>query len=463
MYKKGFTSQHNEIFETDLSIQGEIPKWLDGNLFRNGPGKFEYPGQKLVHWFDGPAMINRFSFKNGKMTYQNRFVRTEIYTKSFAEKKMAAVEFGTDPRPMWKKLTPPKMSDNVNVNFLKINDDLLTITGGMSTFRIDPDSLETNEQYDFGDQQGADLGITGHTPHPSLDTKTGDIYNIGNNMMKNEYIFYKMAKGERKREVIARVKAKKLSDIHSFSTTENYMIYIEIPWLLNKTKLIIGGSYLGALEWKPEKGTNFIFVHKKTGAVQTVHMDKAIHFGHTANAFEKDGNVIIDMPFFNRSNINDMKVDFVLEHGQTTEGYDSFSRFTIDLEREHVSIEKISDRFIELETIYYKKYNEKEYQFVYGPSQLDDSQFFDRLLKIDVINKTEKEWYEADTFPSETIFVPNPNATAEDDGVLLTVFLDGKTEKSFMHIMDAKSFTELARINLPQHIPFGFHGQFYSN
>ena len=467
MYKKGFTSQHKEIDIINLPSIGEIPKWLNGTLFRNGPGKFEYPNKKLVHWFDGPAMISRFDFKNGKMSYQNKFVATEIYTESNKQNKMIATEYGTDHRSWTKKFfdlirfKTPKMSDNVNVNFLKVKDDLLAITGGQAHYQFNPQNLDTIKKYAFDDSKA--INLTGQTPHPSLDTKTGDTYNIGFNFMKNEYQFFKIPKETKKRVLIAKVKTKQMSDIHSFSTTENYIVFIEIPWLLNKAKLLLQSSYLDALEWKPEKGTNFIVVNKLTGAVKTIHFTEALNFGHTANSFEKSNQIIIDMPYFSSSNVNDMRVDNILEKGQSIDAYNSFSRFIIDVKNDTITKEKIVADFVELETINYKNYNEKEYQYVYGPSQLSTSKFFDRLIKIDVKNKSVKYWMEENTFPGEPIFVPHPNAKNEDDGILLTVFLDGNLGKSFMHIMNAETFTEIARINLPQHIPYGFHGQFYNN
>ncbi|WP_041275086.1 carotenoid oxygenase family protein [Desulfotomaculum nigrificans] len=54
-----------------------------------------------------------------------------------------------------------------------------------------------------------------------------------------------------------------------------------------------------------------------------------------------------------------------------------------------------------------------------------------------------------------------PNAAAEDDGVILSLVLDTKKGNSFLLILDACSFTELARAEIPHPIPFGSHGQYY--
>jgi carotenoid cleavage dioxygenase-like enzyme len=39
------------------------------------------------------------------------------------------------------------------------------------------------------------------------------------------------------------------------------------------------------------------------------------------------------------------------------------------------------------------------------------------------------------------------------------VVLDARAGRSFLLVLDAGSFGELARATAPHHIPFGFHGQ----
>ena len=47
----------------------------------------------------------------------------------------------------------------------------------------------------------------------------------------------------------------------------------------------------------------------------------------------------------------------------------------------------------------------------------------------------------------------------EDDGVVLSI-VAGADGKSFLLVLDAKSFEEVARARLPHGIPYGFHGHF---
>jgi beta,beta-carotene 9',10'-dioxygenase len=77
-----------------------------------------------------------------------------------------------------------------------------------------------------------------------------------------------------------------------------------------------------------------------------------------------------------------------------------------------------------------------------------------------VVERRSTTWSEEGCFPGEPVFVAAPDADAEDDGVLLSVVLDGRKGNSFLLVLDAGSLDELARAEVPHHIPFGFHGQF---
>ena len=69
-------------------------------------------------------------------------------------------------------------------------------------------------------------------------------------------------------------------------------------------------------------------------------------------------------------------------------------------------------------------------------------------------------WSEDGCSPGEPVFVAEPDSSAEDAGVLLSVVFDARSGGSFMLVLDAKDLSELARAETPHHIPYGFHGQF---
>ena len=57
--------------------------------------------------------------------------------------------------------------------------------------------------------------------------------------------------------------------------------------------------------------------------------------------------------------------------------------------------------------------------------------------------------------------MPRPGGAAEDDGVVLSVVFDNRSRASFLLVLDAASFAEVARLAVPHGIPAGLHGQFW--
>lgn len=60
--------------------------------------------------------------------------------------------------------------------------------------------------------------------------------------------------------------------------------------------------------------------------------------------------------------------------------------------------------------------------------------------------------------PSEPIFIPNPESSIEDDGVLAFIVLDSEKKTSAVVFLDANSMEEIARAYVPVPMGYGFHG-----
>ena len=144
--------------------------------------------------------------------------------------------------------------------------------------------------------------------------------------------------------------------------------------------------------------------------------------------------------------------------------FPEFRRYCLPANRrEAATYERLSDEPIELPRINSGKVDGRAYQYAYGASYRRDKpgDFLNQLLKVDVQNREDRRWFEEDCYPGEPVFVAAPKRTAEDDGLILAVVLDGKTGTSFLLVLDAANFSELARAEVPHHIPFGFHGQYF--
>ena len=149
----------------------------------------------------------------------------------------------------------------------------------------------------------------------------------------------------------------------------------------------------------------------------------------------------------------------------------------------------------------------KDYRYTYGLTIKQPASFGNSLSKMDVKQGTFKRWHEPGCIPTEALMIPRPGAENEarpplisairlpgwqhstcysldlgsrrlkvlcyvlsilkrqvlnlqDDGVV-TSLVTGADGKSFLLVLDAGSFQEIARAYLPYGIAYGFHNQFH--
>lgn len=76
-------------------VLGEIPKWLKGTLIRNGPGSLKVGSECFAHLFDSSALLHRFHIVDGQITYQCKFIETNVYKTNQAAQRIVLTDFGT--------------------------------------------------------------------------------------------------------------------------------------------------------------------------------------------------------------------------------------------------------------------------------------------------------------------------------------------------------------------------------
>jgi carotenoid cleavage dioxygenase-like enzyme len=140
-------------------------------------------------------------------------------------------------------------------------------------------------------------------------------------------------------------------------------------------------------------------------------------------------------------------------------------RYRVSTASGGVAEEALSDASLELPRIDYRERNTRPYRYVYGVGAEGDDgdpDFLNQLVKVDVESGEARTWFEPGSYPGEPVFVPAPARDGgEDDGVLLSVVLDGRSASSYLLVLDAASLGELGRARVPHHIPFGFHGEYF--
>ena len=133
-----------------------------------------------------------------------------------------------------------------------------------------------------------------------------------------------------------------------------------------------------------------------------------------------------------------------LRFAEPVAGTGKLTRFRIGA-GEDVPGERLSDVPIELPRFNNERRAGHSYRYVYGVSNEVPGNFIDSLVKLDLDAGMASSWHEEGCYPGEPVFVAAPGAANEDDGVILSVVLDTRKAASFLLILDASTFRELAR------------------
>lgn len=463
-YTAGFESQEKTGQFSDLSVSGAIPEWLTGSLIRTAPGKFEVGDESYRHWFDGLALLHAFQFDRGRVDYASRYLKSESYKLAKRENRIVHSGFGTDPcRSIFKRFmqlfTEPETTDNGNVNVGRLADKYVAMTETPMPVAFDPETLETDGRVEFPNDIPGDLT----TAHPQRDRSQGMTYNYLTEFgRKSTYRIVGQADGRDARDVVAEIEVDRPCYMHSFGMTEHYIVLVEFPVVLHPLKLLLMPKPTAEqLDWSPDKGTRFLVIDKETGEVTGRATAEPFFSFHHVNAYEEDGRLVVDMAVYPDSTIIDELYLDNLRSEQLTLMAGHLERFRLPPDGSQLRRRRIVDERIELPRINGNRYNGRPYRYVWGASHLDSSSFLDRIIKIDVTDNEVTTWEENGCYPGEPVFVERPDPNAEDDGVVLSVVLDAETETSFLLILDAATLEEIGRADVPHHIPFGFHGQYF--
>jgi len=465
LYRKGFQTVEQECPETVLATKGTVPTWLNGTLVRNGPAKYQVGNTELNHWFDGFAKIHRFAFEQGAIKYASKFLQTEALKIATSRGKIRLAEFATNPEKSFLgrmvDVFASRLTDNANVNVMRWNDSHLAMTETPPCTTFDIVSLETLGKFKFTDKLKGQVT----TAHPHYDPDLGQLFNLSIEFgPQSHYYLYILAKDSAERRQFARVPVKTPSYLHSFGMSKHYIILVEYPFVVKPMELITSGKpFIQNYHWDENRATRYLVISKENGMVLAELEGSPCFSFHHVNAFERGDEIVVDfLAYPDASIVHHLYLEELL-HDDVPVPLPKLQRIRLLPTSKQIVEEQLSDTPLELPRINYKTCNGKPYKYLFAPSGTQPGNFLDSLVKLDVDNNNVSTWQEDGCYPGEPVFVEREGATGEDDGVLLSVVLNAKEPSSFLLILEASSMTEIARATIPQLVPFGFHGQYYSN
>jgi beta,beta-carotene 9',10'-dioxygenase len=303
------------------------------------------------------------------------------------------------------------------------------------------------------------------TAHPHHDAARGELVNYAIKLgPRSTYRVSGLSLNGGRRRTIARLPTRRPGYIHSFGLTDRFVVLVEFPLTVDPLRLAFSNRpFIENYRWQPERGSRLWLIDRGDGAVQGPFETDAAFAFHHVNAFERDGEVLVDMCVYDDPEIVRALYLERLRSPDPQIPVPRVERWRVDPATGRVRRERLSEEGLELPRVDYRRHNGRPYRFVYGAGGSPDATFLDRLVKLDADAGAVAVWEQDGTYPGEPVFVPRPDGEAEDDGVALSIVLDAEHGRSFLLVLDAATFTERARAEVPHHIPFGFHGQFFGS
>jgi all-trans-8'-apo-beta-carotenal 15,15'-oxygenase len=470
-WQGGYRSQPNEYEYWIDDIEGTLPWDLQGTFFRNGPGLLEINGQRFQHPFDGDGMICSIAFMQGKAYFRNRFVRTEGYlAEQAAGKILYRGVFGTQRQGgWWANLLDLKLKNIANTNVIYWGGKLLALWEAAEPHALNPWTLET-QGIDYldgllqpGDAFGAHPLID---PGKHLDGQPRLVNFAVKPGLSSTIILYELdAAGALIRQSAHTVPG--FAFLHDFALTPNYAIFFQNPVTFNPFPFLFGlRGAAECIKLQAQQPTRILVIPRHSKQAMQVYETAPCFVFHHANAFEDDGNVVIDSICYDSFPSIDPDQDYQAEIDFSQVPPGQLWRFRVDLQAKTVDQQPLALRSCEFPSLH-PAHVGQPYRYVYlgaTHSSIGNAPL-QAIAKLDLQTGTQQVWSAAPQgFVSEPIFVPRPNAPAEqeDAGWLLTLIYNATDHRSEVVILDAQDLTQgpIARLRLKHHIPYGLHGSF---
>jgi beta,beta-carotene 9',10'-dioxygenase len=446
-------------FEGEAEVRGVVPAWLRGRLIRTAPAVFEFDHWRAEHWFDALGMLYSFDIgANGRVHWMQRLLECE-FSRSVLHGRAELASFGTrNHRGLRQRLLHPtaRSTDNANVSIRPEGRHWIAMTETERQLTIDPISLKTAAEVRFADALPKRLLLTAH-PHDDCERK--ELINIGLLYgARSALIVFAQGHGSTTRREIGRVPLGRVPYVHSFAITRSKIVLILAPYDLRPSSLLWSKRPIAQhYRWSPERGARIVVMDRSNGQY-TEHQGPPFFFFHTVNAFDTDqGAIRLELLAYADSGVISQEM---LMRDIRRDGLPSLTPsllgITIAPNQAEFRMETVGPAVgFEFPTIHYARVNGRPHRYIWGSD-------LSRLIRLDTMTAELTHRSLEGVTIGEPVFIPHPEATEEDQGVLLTVGSWSNTAGSELTIWDARTLDIAARITVPIAIPLGFHGGFES-
>lgn len=440
MYLQGnYAPVEHEVTAFDLPVIGEIPAELEGRYLRNGPNPITPPDEATHHWFMGDGMVHGVRLRGGKAEwYRNRYVASRSVNAARGLPDVPGRNWNNSPH-----------GPNTNVGGFAGTTWAMVEAGGCPTeLTYELETVAINDF--FGTLPGA------FTAHPKVDPATGEMhamaYAWGNWLDHVQYIV--VGTDGRVRRTVD-IPMQQMSMLHDMSLTARYAVVYDLPCLVDLNVAFTGQF---PFRWDPSGMSRIGLLPREGGADEIVWVDVPQCYSfHPLNSYDDaDGNVVIDLCVYDSMFSTDVA-------GPFGSGFARLERWVANPTTRTCTTTVIDDGATEFPR-HRGSLTARPYRYGYGTAPSLEPEW--PTLKWDLHTGTRSEFHHGQgRGAGEPVFVGRQGATDEDDGWLITIVHDVANDAAELVILDAQDFSRdaVARVQLPQRVPYGFHGNWVSD
>ncbi|KAF5837122.1 carotenoid cleavage dioxygenase [Dunaliella salina] len=468
----------NEMFVPGLQIvEGALPREMNGVYIRNGPDPL-YDPISAHHWFEGDGMVHAVRIKDGSANYCNSYVDT---FKIDLERRAG--------RPIWAKFADQEGMLGLGITMLellKIQTGVLDMSHGNGTANTNlvhhagklmalhegdlPYQLYVSPEGVVRTVKRMDLGEAWRQPtdnftaHPKLDSKTGSLHFFSYHVMTPQ-IKLGALDPQGRLSYSLKVDLPQPAMIHDMAITKSSKIIFHFPLSFDPAAMITQNSL------------PLVFRDNLTSRIGLVpHNATSQNFMsfHVVNAWEDgpDGRYVTIYLLAMK------RID--MDASEFRDEYASkMHKITLDRKTGSAHMRKVTSIVGDFPVTNPQMQGQKT-RFAWTNISATSGNRAGQTIgvaKFDLSRDVHSDACCAEIhFPAghcggEAVMVPrnanDPSAQldGEDDGFLVCYVHHETQNTSYMMVYDAKTMsnTPVAKVKMPQRVPYGFHGTFLND
>lgn len=464
LLERAFESRFSERSYRIKEIEGEIPDFVRGTYYQNGPARFAVGDLRYRHWLDGDGMVCALRFEKDGVVFTNRFVRSAKFVDETEAGRPLYRTFGTAFEGDRLATHGTGIESPVNVSVWMFAGKLLAFGEQGLPWQLDPITLATLGRHTFG---GALNEVSPFSAHPSLDFASGEMFNFGISFSRTRPTLNLYRFGSDGELVYRRrLPIPDPCTVHDFSLSPSFVVVYLNSYLLDMDVLLSGGgSVMDALDWRPGRSSSLLVASRATGEqVARIPIDPGYSL-HVINSFEEEGRLVLDAVELEEPVYDQYQVipDLFSDVGPARP-----TRFVIDtaswevVEKKVIESSLASD-FPSIDQRGLRRSCDHFWQLSISRTGRPGRKFFDRLEHVDLGRGEIVDTWSAPAgcyLGNEPIFLGSPGKEA---GVVLCKLFDAERRHDAFLLFTAFDVASgpVAKVHLKEPTPPGFHASFH--